>query len=119
VPASSHSPRWIDSGKAVVTMPGEIDVVNSGEVSERLAEVIGAGARTVIADMSGTEFCDSAGVKAVVHAYRHAKAQGCELRLVVTAAAVRRVFGLTEVDRLIPICETMDEALSTLSDPAS
>jgi anti-sigma B factor antagonist len=118
VPASSPSPRWIDSGTAVVTLPSEMDVVNAGEVSGDLIAVIDAGARTVIADMSATEFCDSAGVKAMVRAYRQAKAQDCVLRLVVTAAAVRRVFGLTGVDRLIPICATMDEALSTLSDPA-
>jgi anti-sigma B factor antagonist len=118
VPASSRSPQWIDSGTAVVGLPSEIDVVNSAEVSDDLVAAIDAGARTVIADMSGTEFCDSAGVKAIVHAYRHAKAHSCALRLVVTSAPVRRVFALTEVDRLVPVCATMDEALAALSGPA-
>ena len=118
MPASSHSPRWIDGGAAVVTVPSEIDVVNSAEVSDGLIAVIDAGAHTVIADMTATGFCDSAGVKAMVRAYRHAKAQGCVLRLVVTSAAVKRVFSLTGVDRLIPICATLDEAVSALSDPA-
>jgi len=118
VPENSHSPRWIDGGTAVVTVPSEIDVVNADEVSDGLIAVIDGGAHSVIADMSATGFCDSAGVKAMVRAYRHARAQSCVLRLVVTSAAVRRVFSLTGVDRLVPVCASMDEAVSALSKPA-
>jgi anti-anti-sigma factor len=60
-----------------------------------------AGAALLIADMSKTTFCDSAGVSALVRAFRRASASGSSMRLVVSTPAVQRVLSITGVDRLI------------------
>jgi anti-anti-sigma regulatory factor len=43
----------------VVVLPPEIDVTNCDEVFEQFAEVLAPGIGTVVADMTGTSFCDA------------------------------------------------------------
>ena len=64
---------WIGQ-VAVVTLPAEIDVTNANIVREELAAVLNQGAALLIADLSKTSFCDSAGVSALVRTFRRAAA---------------------------------------------
>jgi len=91
---------WIGQ-VAVVTLPEEIDVTIADTVQEELLAVMDAGAALLVADMSTTNFCDSAGVSALVRAFRRASASGNSMRLVVGTPAVRRVLSITGVDRLM------------------
>jgi anti-sigma B factor antagonist len=96
----------------VVVLPAEIDVTNSGQVYEQLAAVLTPGVDTVVADMMSTAFCDSSGVHAIMHAYETAAARDISLRLAVSSStSVRRVFQLIGVGRLMPVYESLQEAL--------
>ena len=66
----------------------------------------------VVVDMSRTRFCDSSGLNALVAADRRARAEGGEVRLVVTGESVIRIVELTGVDRVIPIYASLEEALT-------
>jgi anti-sigma B factor antagonist len=106
---------WI--GKvAVVTLPAEVDVTNADGVREELLSVVNEGAATLIVDMSTTTFCDSAGVSALVRTFRRAAASGGAMRLVVGTAAVRRVLGLTGVDRLVEVYPSVAASLGGPDD---
>jgi anti-sigma B factor antagonist len=100
---------------AVVTMPAEIDAVNADEIRKILLDAAGPGIAVLIVDMSGTTFCDSAGVHAVIAAHRHGAETGTQLRLVATA--VLRVFALVGADLLMPIYSTVDAALTDAPRP--
>jgi anti-sigma B factor antagonist len=93
---------WIGQ-VAVVTLPTEIDVTNADTVREDLLSVVNQGAVLLVADMSKTTFCDSAGVSALVRTFRRATASSSGLRLVVSTPAVQRVLSITGVDRLLDI----------------
>jgi anti-sigma B factor antagonist len=95
---------------AVVALPAEIDAGNADKIGQELLSTMGLGAAVVIIDMSATTFCDSAGVQAIVTAYRHAATQGTALRLVATA--VLRILTIVGADQLIPIYPTLDAALA-------
>jgi anti-sigma B factor antagonist len=111
VSAGSYPVRW--AGRlAVVAMPGEIDVSNAPAILSKLLSVLDRQPATLIVDMTTTTFCDSAGMKAVVRAYRRAAAEETELRLVMAAPAVRRVFSVTGIDRLIDTYPTLAAALA-------
>jgi len=103
---------------AVATLPVEIDLVNAGQVREDLLSVLNRGPATLIVDMGGTTFCDSAGVNALVRAYKRAAASGAQMRLVVSAPAVQRVLAITGVDRLIGIYPSVAAALAAVAQPA-
>jgi anti-sigma B factor antagonist len=92
--------RWVGP-HAVVAMPAEIDAVNAEKIRQGLLSAASLGAAVVVIDMSGTTFCDSAGVQAIIAAYQQAAADGTELRLVATA--VLRILTVVGVGPLVPI----------------
>ena len=84
-------------GPALVRLPAEIDLGNAALVAEQLCSAAGQGITVLIADMTGTRFCDCAGVSALLSASREAARHGAELRIAAGATAVLRVFELTGV----------------------
>jgi anti-sigma B factor antagonist len=92
--------------------PAEIDVANAGRIHDQLLTVLAREPVTVIVDMTATVFCDSAGMNAVLRAYKRAIVQGAELRLVIPARAVRRVFTITGLDRLVDIYPSLAASLA-------
>jgi len=95
---------------AVVPMPAEIDAANASKIRQELLSAVSLGAAVVVIDMSGTTFCDSAGVQAIIAAYRQAAANGTKLRLVATA--MLRILTLVGVGQLIPIYPSLEAALA-------
>ncbi len=93
----------------VVALPEQVDVHNAAGVAEELTAVVSHEAAVIIG-MSATTFCDCAGARAIVRAYKRATDSGTELRLVVTAALVGRIFGLMGVDRMLDIYPTVAAA---------
>ena len=98
----------------MVTLPAEIDVTNADMVREELASVLNEGAALLIADLSKTSFCDSAGVSALVRTFRRAATGESSMRLVVSTPAVERVLSITGVDRLL---ETFPSVAASLAGP--
>jgi anti-sigma B factor antagonist len=97
---------------AVVPLPAEVDASNAEQVRLDMAAVVVQGASLVIADMTETTFCDSAGVTVLVQAMRQASAAGTGLRVAAAAPAVTRVLAITGVDRLIEIYPSVAAALA-------
>jgi anti-sigma B factor antagonist len=108
---------WIGQ-VAVVTLPGEIDVTIADSVREQLLAILDQGAALLVADLSKTEFCDSAGVSALVQTYRRASTSGNPMRLVVSTPAVQRVLSITGVDRLVDIYPSVAASLAGTPGPA-
>jgi len=97
----------------VVVLPAEIDVTNSREVYGELVGAVAPGVDTVIADMMSTVFCDSSGVHAIIRAYESATERDVSMRLAVSSStSVRRVLQLIGVSRLVPVYESLQEALA-------
>ena len=94
--------------QAIITMPAEIDAANADQVRQALLAAASPDVTVLIIDMSGTTFCDSAGVHAIITAYRQAAAAGTQFRLVTTS--VLRIFQITGTDQLIPIYPTLEAA---------
>ena len=99
-------------GVPVVAVPGELDMTNVPGLRTALLEASALGHGTFVVDMSQTQFCDSAGMRALVCAHRQSQSEGGEMLLVVQATAVLRVFAITGIDRLIPSFSNMEEALA-------
>jgi anti-sigma B factor antagonist len=109
---------WIGQ-VAVVTLPEEIDVTIADAVREELLAILDRGATLLIADLSKTQFCDSAGVSALVQTYRRASASGNPMRLVVGTPSVQRVLAITGVDRLVDIFPSVAASLAGTPGPAN
>jgi anti-sigma B factor antagonist len=98
----------------IVTLPAEIDMANECGVFQQLDRALASGALVVVADMTGTRFCDSMGLRALVLAHKQAAAHHAELRLVITSAAVLRVMAITKLDTVLRIYPSLDAAQETV-----
>ena len=96
----------------VVSASAEIDSSYAARLQAALVAPESGGS-TVVVDMSQTVFCDSAGIRELVQAQTRARADGGQVRLVVTSDdAVLRVFALTGVDELFQIFSSLPAALT-------
>jgi anti-sigma B factor antagonist len=115
--SETRRPARAQARPVVVTLPAEIDIANADRVGEELSSAIAGGAGIVIADMTGTRFCDSSGISMLVQAHRQAAANQAELRLVVLATAVLRALKLVRMDFLLPIYPSLGAALTPDAQP--
>jgi anti-sigma B factor antagonist len=99
-------------GVPVMAAPAEIDASNADCFEKVLLQAHYGGHGTFVVDMTGTRFCDSAGLGVLLRAHKRAVAQGGELRLVIPASAsVLRMFAMSGLDQVIPNFADLDEAL--------
>lgn len=104
----------VHSAPVVVVPPAEIDLTNSELASGMLTAAFMPGVTVVIADMTATVFCDTAGTRALVRAHEEAARRGITLRFAIPAnGSVRRVLELTGLIRVLPVYASLDEALHT------
>lgn len=99
-------------GVPVVTTPEEIDITNAPGLRAALLDAAGHGHGPVVVNMSRTQFCDSAGLHVLLRAHKRARADGHDVLVVITAAAVLRVLAITGLDSIIPNFFSLPEALA-------
>jgi anti-sigma B factor antagonist len=96
----------------VVRLPDEIDMANAERVGEQLRSAFTRGAAVVIADLTPTVFCDSAGARQFLLAHNYADARDAQMRFVIPGRNVLRVLKLTGLDQLLSIYPSLDAAVS-------
>jgi len=97
--------------RAIVALPGEIDITNSAAIKASLLLVLD-GPGLVIADMTSTTFCDSSGLRMLIVARDRAAASGCTLRIVIRPdSSVARSLAILGMDRVLPIYASVADAM--------
>jgi anti-anti-sigma factor len=97
---------------SVVSLIGEFDMANAGELNDQLRLVAGSGGGLVVSLM-GTEFLDSHGVRALFRAKATLDGHGRQLVLHVnTASIVRRVLEITDLATAVPCTGSLEDAVS-------
>jgi anti-sigma B factor antagonist len=84
----------VSDGLAMVTVRGDLDCATAPRLRAALEGLYEAG-RTVLIDLSATDFMDCAGVGLLVVAHRRLRDLGGDLVLDSPSAPVRRVLELT------------------------
>lgn len=105
----------VPAGIDVVAMPAVVGYAASMQVSAAVLAAFACGTATVVADFTGTQFCDLAGIRAMLFAQRLADANHISLRLAAPEAAAW-VFGVA--DLVLPVFSTLSEALTARPFPA-
>lgn len=103
--------NWQQQSYVVVSTTGEIDLHTAPRLQRELADLLHGGSDHLIVDLSGVEFCDSTGVNVLLAALRRARDQGGNLCLVNPQPAVRKVLGITGLDNVFPVRETIEDAM--------
>lgn len=101
---------------AVVSLPAEVDIANARRIRGILMGAAAPGIKTVVGDLSRTVFCDCEGAYSLAQAYTQLACKGVDLRLAAPAEAVRRVFAMLALDRVVPLYDGSDDAVTAEPD---
>lgn len=95
----------------VVAVRGEVDVATLPDLREKLANLPPEALRELVVDLDGVEYLAAAGLTALVHLKSRVHERGGTLRLVCARARTRRLFRLTDLDKMFAIYDTVAAAL--------
>jgi anti-anti-sigma factor len=96
----------------VVVLAGEVDATNSDELYGVLESVVTQRPRLLVVDMSELSFMDSTGLRMLLRSSRALDQQGGVLALAAPQTSVARVLQLTRADQLIPVYESVADAIA-------
>lgn len=98
-------------GIAVLAISGEMDLGSAAAVEHAIAEVLAEDPPSLIIDLLGVQFLASAGVAILLNARE--KFVDCErFSVVAQGRMTSRAIQLLDLDRLLSLQETVEEALS-------
>ncbi|GHA05427.1 STAS domain-containing protein [Streptomyces echinoruber] len=110
-------------GWAVLRVAGELDLVTSPVLRQRIHDVVAEGRHRLVLDLSGVFFCDSSGVGVLVAARRLIRSCRGRLRIVLPAGGVvdgshvNRVLGALGVRRLFDVYADLPSAVADDAEP--
>ncbi|PWI16281.1 anti-anti-sigma factor [Streptomyces sp. Act143] len=110
---------------AVLRVSGELDLVTSPVLRQRVHDAVAEGRHSLVLDLSEVFFCDSSGVGVLIAARRLIRSCQGRLRLILPAQGategshVNRVLGALGVRRLFDVHLDLDSATEDEAGPLS
>jgi len=96
----------------VVAVSGRLDTTSASEFDGKLQAVMAAGDNRLILDLSRLEYVSSAGLRSVIAAAKAAASRGGHLSCCGLSGVVKKVFDVSGFTALLPVFETLDDALA-------
>jgi len=103
-----------NDGFSVCRLAGEVDAYTVGEFGEALSGITDVS--RLIIDLSEVPFMDSAGLGALIGGIRKVRESDGDVAVVSSTASLNRLLHTTGFDRIVPVCETLDDALASLDE---
>ena len=94
---------------------GEVDLATSPALRDHLTKLIEDSPPAVVVDLDGVQFLDSTGLGVLVGAYKRAAELGVPLSLARPRRIVANALSLVRFDTVIPVHDTLKEALAEVS----
>ncbi|MER5909642.1 STAS domain-containing protein [Streptomyces sp. NPDC001982] len=110
---------------AVLQVSGELDLVTSPVLRQRVHDVVADGHHSLVVDLADVFFCDSSGVGVLIAARRLIRSCQGRLRLILPARGtddgshVNRVLGALGVRRLFDVHPDVESATDDEAGPLS
>ena len=97
------------SDRYVITVSGEVDLASSPELDTAIIAAIESGTSSVAIDLTDVSFMDSSGLGVIVRGLKRCREADKDLDLVITNERVLKVFGITGLDQVIPIHDSIED----------
>jgi anti-anti-sigma factor len=103
----------------VAHLSGEVDLANARKLEARIARAVPHAATGLVLDLSDTRYFDSAGVRMLFDLHERLSGRRQVLRAVVPEdSLIRGALLVTQVDQVVPLHRTVEEALAAIGDGA-
>jgi anti-sigma B factor antagonist len=110
-PGDVRARRYNEAGCTVLVLFGEIDASCAPSLRRHLTEAIAEGGAPVVVDLTEVTFIDLVAVGQLVQALARTGWAFGSIRLVSPSPFVQRVLELTRVASILPVHDTMADAL--------
>jgi anti-anti-sigma factor len=108
----------IENGITVLVLSGRIDALGAADLDLALQDATSRGRRKLVLDMAGVSHLGSLGLRSLLCALARNRETGGELRLAALDPHVMRVLRIIGFDRLLPIHDTIEAAITSFRDAA-
>jgi len=99
------------NGVVVLAVSGEVDVSTGPQLDERLVALADGGLCRVVLDAVGLVFCDGSGITILIRAGNRVVEQQGWLRLARARPSLRRILGIVDLSRVLPVFDTVADAI--------
>ena len=97
------------SDRYVIAASGEVDLASSPELDTAIIAAIKFGSSSLVIDLTDVSFMDSSGLGVIVRGLKRCREADKDLDLVITNERVLKVFGITGLDQVIPIHDSIED----------
>jgi len=105
---------WLDGGRLVVELVGELDVYTARSLRGALDQTPRDDRRRIAVEMSRLDFLDSSGLGVLVGATKHAQSLGGGLCMVRPKDRILKTLRITGLIRVIPPFDDLPKAFAWL-----
>lgn len=97
------------SDRYVITVSGEVDLATSAALDAAIIAAIESDTSALAIDLTDVSFMDSSGLGVIVRGLKRCREADKDLDLVITNERVLKVFGITGLDQVIPIHDSIED----------
>jgi len=107
-----------DNYTLIQVLEEKLDTHIAPNLKSELVLISGNGEKNIILDLSNCRYCDSSGLSAILVANRLCKNANGTFVLAGLTEAVERLITISQLDTVLNITETLDDAVGLISEEA-
>jgi len=107
-----------DNYTLIQVLEEKLDTHIAPNLKSELVLISGNGEKNIVLDLSKCRYCDSSGLSAILVANRLCKNANGTFVLTGLTEAVERLITISQLDTVLNITESLDEALGFISEEA-
>jgi len=118
---SGQSASWSDKdlGNAVLlSASGRIDLSNAETFKDALSNALSKAKKALILDLSGVDYISSAGLRALMIAFKAGKAEGKAFGIAALQPLLLEIFTISRFNLVFPLFDTVPQAVEKLAPSA-
>jgi len=115
---SGQSASWSDKdlGNAVLlSASGRIDLSNAETFKDALSNALSKAKKALILDLSGVDYISSAGLRALMIAFKAGKAEGKAFGIAELKPLLLEIFTISRFNLVFPLFDTVPQAVEKLA----
>ena len=98
----------------LVSVTGRMDAVSSPEFEKEISRLIDEDNVNFVIDLAGLDYISSSGLRSILVTAKKLKGKNGRIMLASLQAVVREVFEISGFSTIIPIYESVEEAMAAL-----
>ena len=103
-----------EDGILIVSVNGRLDAVSSPDFDRELGQLMDEGETSLVFDMNELAYISSAGLRSFLKIAKKLKVKSGKIALASLQDIVKQVFEVSGFNQILPIFDSVDEALSSV-----